>query len=144
MLNIVILWNNPMVPPPRNWRGVTCWLLGGTAVVKIRTVAPPLYLNEILRGDYCRYFHDSSPPSVIYEGTTVRIGGTTVGGTTDRKGIGTTVGGTNVDMPPSESYSFVNNFFQKKKLSSQVRKIRGFFSFKNLFKTITPREYREK
>jgi hypothetical protein len=78
-----------MVPPPRNWRGVTCWLLGGTAVVKIRTVAPPLYLNEILRGDYCRYFHDSSPPSVIYEGTTVRIGGTTVGGTTDRKGIGT-------------------------------------------------------
>ena len=33
------------------------------------------------------------------EGTTVRIGGTTVGGTTVREGVGTTVGGTNVDMP---------------------------------------------
>ena len=54
-----IMWNNPS----------HFFFGGGTTVVKIPTMVPPL-LEQNLKGDYCycRDFHDRNPPSIIYVG----------------------------------------------------------------------------
>ena len=46
-----------------------------------------------------RNFHDSSPPPKFMGDYCPDPGGTTVGETSVQEGVGTTVGGTHVDMP---------------------------------------------